>query len=238
MEAQTSPRSYLQDRIEALKLTRSKLHKRYYIWFTGAIAVGTIIPVFAWASDVEPEIAALLLCYIIIPAASAFHLRSEIKDTEAQIKETGFELDLQSFQRNEIELKAEKTLRLSDVQLERYYGLNLSQNANVFLLGIGCIIAGLLIAAASVYAVIFLAKPVETQIITGVLGAISSLLVNYVAAVYLKLHASAAAHFEGFHTRLVQTHQILLAGVVASRIQDTALREKTLADLSLKVINK
>lgn len=238
MESHQITESHLHKLVDTLKENRRKLHNSYYFWLVLAVITATVIPIGAWAVRSEPVIALVLLCYAVVPSSIAMHSRSRIKDLEVQIKEAGFELDLQTLQRNEIELKAEKILRLSDVQLERYYGLNLSQNAHVFMLGVGCIFAGLLISAATAYAVIYLAKTEEAQIITGALGTISTLLVNFVAAVYLKLHTSASTQFDGFHTRLVQTHQILLAGVVASRIQDNELREKTLAELSLKVIEK
>lgn len=55
---------------------------------------------------------------------------------------------------------------------------------------------------------------------------------------YLKMHASASQHLGSFHERLVDTHQTLLANLVASRIEDEKLREETLSKLALDMGNK
>ena len=164
-------------------------------------------------------------------------LRSRVRDIEQEIREVEFELDLQQFERSQVETKAEKTLRLNDAQLQRYYSLNLSQNTWVFVVGIGCMILGLGLIAATLYLVTNYAKTLDSKIITGVLGAIGTFLTSYVAAIFLKMHSSATQHLGGFHSRLVDTHQILLASVVASRIENEELREKTMAQLALQVVD-
>ncbi|MEH8104590.1 hypothetical protein, partial [Aeromonas veronii] len=81
------------------------------------------------------------------------------------------------------------------------------------------------------------ADTLDAKIITGVLGSIGTFLTSYVAAIFLKMHSSATQHLGGVHSRLVDTHQILLASVVASRIENEELREKTMAQLALQVVD-
>jgi hypothetical protein len=62
--------------------------------------------------------------------------------------------------------------------------------------------------------------------------------VNYVAAIYLKMHADATSSLTAFHSRLVETQQTLLANLLASRIEDESKRWDTLSQLALNVAKK
>ena len=197
-----------------------------------------VAPVLVWSSDINSRVAPLFIAYLILPVGMLPILRGRIRDIEQELREIEFEIDLQQFERTQIETKAEKTLRLNDAQLQRYYSLNLSQNTWVFVVGIGCMLLGITLVGATLYLVINYAENLDSKIITAVLGGVGTILTSYVAAIFLKMHASATQHLGGFHSRLVDTHQILLASVVASRISDEILREKTLSELSLRVAGK
>ena len=71
-----------------------------------------------------------------------------------------------------------------------------------------------------------------TKGIVAVVGAVGTILVNYVAAIFLKMHTAAATALGEFHERLVGTHRLFLANVLASRISDDTKRQDTLADLA------
>lgn len=230
--------NYLEERISELKSRRRKVQSSFYAAIFLSLTLMVIAPVFVWSSDINSRIAPLILAYITIPIGMLPILRGRIRDIEQEIREVEFEIDIQQFERTQIETKAEKTLRLNDAQLQRYYSLNLSQNTWVFVVGIGCILLGLTLVGVTLYLVINRAENLDSKIITATLGSVGTLLTSYVAAIFLKMHASATQHLGGFHSRLVDTHQILLASVVASRISDESLREKTLSELSLKVAGK
>ncbi|BES72291.1 hypothetical protein RE428_33090 [Marinobacter nanhaiticus D15-8W] len=230
-----SKKDRMEERLAERKVRRRKVQGSFYIAIFISLTLSVIVPAFAWTSDIPTRILPLVLAYIVIPVGMIPILRGRVRDIEQEIRELEFEVDLQQFERTQIETKAEKTLRLNDAQLQRYYGLNLSQNSWIFLVGIGCMLIGLGLILATLYAVINYASTLDAKIITAVLGAIGTFLTSYVAAIFLKMHASATQHLGGFHSRLVDTHQILLASVVASRIADDALREKTLSELALKV---
>ena len=60
-------------------------------------------------------------------------------------------------------------------------------------------VVGVIIAITT--GVIAVKQPgIESKVIVAVLGAVSSVLTNYVAAIYLKMHASAAANLRRFHS--------------------------------------
>ena len=146
-----------------------------------------------------------------------------------------FQIDLLQFPVSSRETRAEKTLRLHNLQLRRYYDLNLGQNVWVFILGILCILLGILLTAAAILLVIDKHVPRDAKVLTAVLGAVGTLLTNYVATVYLKMHAVASVNLAQFHSRLVDTHQILFGNLVASRIEDDKTRWSTLAKLAVNV---
>ena len=96
----------------------------------------------------------------------------------------------------------------------------------------------MIVIGVALHIIINVAKTIQVQIITGVLGAIGAILTNYIAAIYLKMNTTAAENLTGFHTRLVETHQILLGSLLASRIDDDAKRWETLSQLSQKLMQK
>jgi hypothetical protein len=70
--------------------------------------------------------------------------------------------------------------KLSGSTNRRYYDLNLSQNFWVFGLGVLCIALGLSIVVFSLYLVLKVAHDTQSQIIVASLGAVGSILANYV----------------------------------------------------------
>ncbi|WP_437884404.1 TRADD-N-associated membrane domain-containing protein [Pseudomonas sp. LRF_L74] len=226
MSPSKNKKNYLDDRVTELKARRRKIQSTFYIAIFMTLTLAVIAPAFIWVSEINSRVAPIILAYIIIPAGMLPILRGRIRDIEQEIKELEFEIDLQQFERTQIETKAEKTLRLNDAQLQRYYSLNLSQNTWVFVVGIGCMLLGISLVGATLYIIINYTTNLDSKIITASLGGVGTLLTSYVAAIFLKMHASATQHLGGFHSRLVDTHQILLASVVASRISNEQLREK------------
>jgi hypothetical protein len=135
-------------------------------------------------------------------------------------------------------VRPEKIMRLNDLYLQRHYKLNINQNVWVFGLGIACIILGLSIIIGTIYVVIFVAPDLSTRMITAIVGSVGALLSSYVAAIYLKMHAAASSHLGSFHTRLVETQQLLLGNLLASRIEDDNKRWETLSELALNMAKR
>jgi hypothetical protein len=172
----------------------------------------------------------------------AIAARGTIRRLEVSEEEIDYKIDLQRYRVSVTEARAEKILRLNDFQLRRYYESTLRQNAFVFWLGIFCIILGVAISAFALWLV---ASPAAVtaagaaglgeKIVTAVLGAVSALLTNYVATIYLKMHAEAARNLVTLHSRLVDTHRSLFGNLVASRITDEKLRWDTLSKIALTV---
>ncbi len=160
------------------------------------------------------------------------------------VEELEFEKELRLFRVNPVQRRAEKLLRINQFQLRQYYGLNLRENNRVFLLGIGCIIIGASVVGTVLGLVTYLGTElgteneartqgvVGTQIIIGCVGAVGSLLINYVAVIYLKMHASASSNLSDFHARLIETHQLLLANFFSAQIFDDEKRWEVLSKMA------
>lgn len=151
------------------------------------------------------------------------------------IQEIEFEIELQEINATPVEQRAEKLLRINEFNLKRYYDFNISQNSKTYSLGLWCIVFGVALIAATLFLIWGGALSTDTKAIIAIVGSIGSFLTTYVATIYLKIHAEASAHLESFHTRLVETHRLLLGNVFASRIGDDQQRWKTLSDLAINI---
>ena len=163
------------------------------------------------------------------------HNRAKIIILDEEIQDLDFEVDLQQFLISDQEIRAEKLLRINRTQLRRYYDLNLNQNIWVFGIGIFCIFLELVVIGVTFHLISKIDK-LEPQIVTAAVGAIGSILANYIAAIYLKMHTVAATNLAGFHSRLVETHEILIGNLLASRIEDKETRWETLSQLSVSLV--
>jgi len=224
----------LRKRHDELATKRSRLQRTYYSALGIGLAMLVIGPLLVWSSShrMLSRLLPGMLFYTAMPWVLAPSFRMRLRDAETDLQDLDFQIDLQQFDVGKEESRAEKVLRINQLQLRRYYDMNLSQNRWVFSLGVFCIILGVAVVAFSLYLVLRVASGTSSQIIVASLGAVGSMLANFVAAVYLRMNTSASANLAEFHSRLVDTHQLLLANLLASRIQNDEQRWHTLAELA------
>lgn len=172
---------------------------------------------------------------VAVSIAFGAYFRSELHRLESGVQDLDFEIDLEQVEVLSHERRAEKIVRINNLQLRRYYDLNIGQNVWVFGLGLTCIVLGIAIVGAAFYLVLWVAQDQESQLIIAVMGSVSSILINFVAAIFLRMHSGASASLGDFHSRLVETNQLLMGNLLASRIGDDETRWKTLAELALQV---
>lgn len=225
----------LQERKSALVEKRRRFQQLHYMSVTLSLIMIVAIPIVLWKFGIDKTFMPMVVIYLILPISMLPMTRGRLQNIEKDLQALDFEIDLLQFDVNPRETRAEKILRINNLQLQRYYDLNLNQNIWVFGLGIVCILLGLAVIAFTIYLVLNVASGLDSKIITAVVGSIGSLLSSYIAAIYLKMHASATAHLGSFHSRLVETHQLLLGNLLASRIEDDNQRWKTLSDLALNM---
>jgi hypothetical protein len=200
-----------------------------------SLLVVILVPIFLWNVRIESTYIAMLAVYAATPIALLPFTQGRLRTLDQDLQALEFEIDLLQFNVNPRETRAEKVLRINSLQLQRYYDLNLNQNVWVFSLGIFCIFLGLGVIGATLYLILNVAEGLDTKIITGVVGSIGSFLSSYVAAIYLKMHAAATSHLGSFHSRLVDTQELLLGNLLASRIEDDSKRWETLSKIALNM---
>jgi len=225
----------LQERKSDLSERRRRVQLMHYVAIMASVMVVGIVPIFLWRFGVQSTVAPILAAYLVMPLAMLPYTRGRLRVLEQDLQAAEFEIDLLQYDVNPRETRAEKVLRINSLQLQRYYDLNLNQNIWVFGLGIFCILLGLGVIGATLYLVLNVAAGLDTKIITGVVGSIGSLLSSYIAAIYLKMHAAATSHLGTFHSRLVETQQLLLGNLLASRIEDDPKRWETLSEIALNM---
>jgi Na+/melibiose symporter-like transporter len=204
----------------------------YYVSIGISVITVVVVPVVVWIHR-DSNYTGFFTLYIVIPIALFLISRMRIRNLDEDLKNLDFEIDLQQFEESKKEVRAEKILFINNFQLRRYYDLNLSQNVWVFGLGIFCIMLGIGVIGVTLYLVLSVAKTLDVQIVTAAVGSVSSFMTSYIAAIYLRMHASATSNLGIFHSRLVETHQLLFGNLLASRIEDDKTRWQTLSQLAL-----
>ena len=255
----------LEKKKETLQERRRGIQRVYYLSLICgiifiSIALGQLVPdiLFRTGDYIWPfgkSLCLLLLIYgAVMICALAPMSRSRLRTVEEEIQDIEFEKDLLRLQAIPAESRAEKLLRINQYQLRRYYDLNLSQSSWIFAVGILCILLGAGILGVTLYLVASPGAPVESaeldessepqgepfefeeKIVLGFLGAIGTILTEYVAAIYLKMHSSITESLVAFHSKLVSTNKLFLANLIASRINDDEKREDAFAKLALSIM--
>ena len=224
----------LEEERKRLLNRRSNGQTIYYALFATCILMPFLIAAIIWKFSFTPSIV-LPLIYSCVPIALIPYVNALWRTNENDIQELDFQIDLHQYEATLREGRAEKVLRINNFQLRRYHDINLRQNTWVFCLGLFCILIGVAVIGVTFYLVLYAAQTLDAKIITGVLGGIGALLTNFIAAIYLKMHASAVGNLSSFYTKLVDTNQTLFGNLVASRIENEDLRDMTLSKLALLV---
>ncbi|MEA2603804.1 MAG: hypothetical protein QOF89_4796 [Acidobacteriota bacterium] len=180
------------------------------------------------------EIVLFFLPYLLVPFALIPFHRARLRSIDFDMQSLEFEADLLQYDASNGERRAEKILRINDIQLRRYYDLNLSQNLWIFGLGAFCILLGTAIIGVAMCVV--LKAPRESKLMVAVLGGIGSILANFIAAIYLHMNAAATTNLATFHSKLVETQKLFMANLLVSRIDPDEMRWETLSQLALRIM--
>jgi type II secretory pathway pseudopilin PulG len=162
--------------------------------------------------------------------------RRLVKRLEDDLREMEFEEELRTTDGGQPGKRAEKLLSINQHQLRRYYEQNLNQNSWIFFVGVLCLASGLALVGATLWLLVSgRIDDDSSKWMVAVVGGLGSVLTNYVAAVYLKMHAAATASLTGFHGRLVATHELFFANVLASRTHD-GRRDEITCQIALAIV--
>lgn len=158
----------------------------------------------------------------------------QLRETEADVRAVSDELDLRRIGNEDPEMRAQKLFQAHGGLIKRYYDQALGQARQIYYVGVGCIVLGIAVIAAT-FALILSrhAGDLSEQIIIGALGAIGAVLTNFIALIYLRMFSDSVSALTGFHGRLVQTHHLHFGNFLASKIDDEEARSAALAAMAI-----
>ncbi|MFD8818043.1 hypothetical protein ACFV23_42790 [Streptomyces sp. NPDC059627] len=174
--------------------------------------------------------AALLACALI-------SLSTQVLDTEIQGAED--DLELLHIQKQQPAMRAYVAYRRHQLDLNRYYNQSLAHGKVIFLVGIGCILAGFTVIAATLYLLSkHLNVDTSSKILIGSVGTIGGILSNFIAALFLRMFTTISQSLTLQHDRLVTTNFLHFGNFLASKVQEnTPLREETLSVMARSLAN-
>lgn len=231
-----SQRRALRDRLDKNEGQSRKL-------YATLLVLGLLIAIASLLSLLRnPALSSQALSYLALPTYSIIGIwivmfsRARVRSLKDDLQDNRFEEELLRSEATPQESRAEELLRMYQYQLKRYYDLNLSQNVWVFGIGIFCIVLGVIVIGITVYLITVSPREAwQEKVVLGLVGAIGSLMTNYIAAVYLKMHSATTGSLTTFYSSLVSTHQLFLANLLVSRIGNEDKRSVALANVSLAI---
>ncbi len=128
--------------------------------------------------------------------------------------------------------QARKLFLLNEQGLQRYYRFNRTNARWALVLAAICVATGLGITYIALALMTDGDLSGEADVLVAIVGAAGTIMVNVVAAVVLRMQGSIWANVNSFHERLVRTHEVFLAHVIAVEIEDTAKRNETLSTIA------
>jgi hypothetical protein len=242
--SEQSVEGVVEERIKKVRRRRDRLQELAFgftILGFLCLALAAILIVAAiagWHSMVASGGSSVAIIFALSSFIASGSYRSDAWSLSEDLRGLEFELDLLRFSPSGDECRAEKLLAQNDYQLRRYHRLNLRQCSAIFVVGILCLLAGFAVIVATFVAIRNTHNDKTQQLIIGIVGALGAVLSNFVAAIYLKMHAAITTNLAGFHDKLVDTHRLYFANVLASRIGPDDQRYQTLQDLSLAIVER
>jgi hypothetical protein len=184
-----------------------------------------------WRHSLLYSVGLPALLYATIFIATAFLVN--VGQAKQDMEDVLSEMDLRNIGLEEREKRAQKLFQLHQRELKRYYDQSLAQGLWIFLVGIICLTLGFIVIGITLYEIfINSSASVTDKIIIGVVGAISGILTNFIAAIYMKMFGDTVKSATEFHNRLVATHHLHFGNFLISKIDDNKLRDEALAEVS------
>ena len=126
-------------------------------------------------------------------------------------------------------MQAEIRFDNSQSDFKRFFDVNLNQLSWVFKLGIGTILAGMIIIILAV--IMFAISPVKYNIAV-LTGAISGILVDFIGALFIRMYTETIKASIQLQNKLIHNNDNLLADLLAEDIDDKNLRNQTLSEIA------
>lgn len=155
------------------------------------------------------------------------------EDIELQILE--MEMAIPSGDSNfAVERRAEMRLRIHSNELRMYYSMILDQSGKIFNIGIAAMLIGFSIIGFTLYVLLKYRNTMDfdEELLTAILGTVAGILSNFIAVIYLQMHAKTIECLREFHKRMVFTNNMYISNLMASKISNEKLRYRTYRDVA------
>lgn len=227
-----APEPVLREQLRQMRLRVRRMGLRTFIFslMAAALAVAAMVLLLLGHPIWGSVSGSLATGFALV----ALQLKHWALTLQADTRESQTELDLRELL-NIDEKRAHKLFELNGIELKRYYDQALQQRRVVFGIGVLCLVAGFASIAGALFVVFRAEGSTDQKIIAASLGAVSGILANFVAVIYLKMFTAIVTSMVEFHTRLVATHHAHFGNVLAARIADPVKRDAALAEIALSL---
>jgi ABC-type branched-subunit amino acid transport system permease subunit len=195
-----------------------------------------VFQLFGYSVEISIPLEITVSAYAVFLGLAAFVVagmnRIDLISLRQEAEELEFLIDLDRDNIRSEEKRAARKLWQHNRQFRRYYDRQLKQNIVIFAVGIFVV---LLVAAAAGYLIAYVVQRNDTKVILAVLSGIVCVLISYVAATYVQMHSSNSAKLTNFDAQLIETQRLLLSDLIASRVENSEIREQTFAKIAINL---
>jgi hypothetical protein len=230
--------SFLKGRKEKLELELNERSRRRSQYIGTSIFMSIVFIIFfffyndIFPTSITPMAKGMFLLMVPYSLFFAFYSLSRYPTSilESEIQDVDEQIELNRCTEENHEIRAERRFNHHQIELKRYYDQTLNQSSKIFYVGVFSIISGILLIFIFTYWVTLVDND---QIIIGFLGAIGSILSNYIAVIYGRMYKDTIESLNQFHNRLVTTHHLHYGALLSSQIKDKNLIDQTLSQMAI-----
>ncbi len=197
--------------------------RRYMVGLSGQSAAVGVLPASLMIAGAAVVLFGVL--YNIFTSINNDTRHTSLTSRCAQIDET---IAVMSAENKTPKMQAEIRFDNSQSDFKRFFDINLNQLSWVFKLGIGTVLAGMVIIFLAI--IMFAVSPKYN--IAVLTGAISGVLVDFIGVIFIRMYTETIKASIQLQNKLVHNNDNLLANLLAEDIDDKNLRNQTLSEIA------
>ena len=195
----------------------------YTVGFAGQSAAVGVLPASLMIAGAAVVLFGVL--YNVFTSINNDTRHTSLTSRCAQIDET---IAVMSVENKTPKMQAEIRFDNSQSDFKRFFDINLNQLSWVFKLGIGTVLAGMVIIFLAI--IMFAVSPKYN--IAVLTGAISGVLVDFIGVIFIRMYTETIKASIQLQNKLVHNNDNLLANLLAEDIDDKNLRNQTLSEIA------
>jgi len=244
---ETAQLATLQARLKEAKVREARLARLRRTGLisgpvTGSLGVVLIMSPFVFQSLISPSVLRHMTLWglLMMMYGGFFFLVGALVDVRRAVldaKEIEDEIDLLQMKSASLEQKAHKLLRIQQGQLSRYLEVILQQSRGIFVVGVAAMLVGVGVVGFTIWETRNMGPEADTiqKVIVAAVGAVGAILVNYVAAIYLKMFSDIGVAVQKSIGSLSQSTNVNFANVLVSNITTEEGRNEALKQIALGI---